>query len=154
MNINLNSCSPEETFSLGSSLGRVLNGDELILLSGNLGAGKTMFTKGIGHSLEIERREIVSPSYTLMNIYEGKFTLFHIDLYRIGEQLSGGIPEIDDNLDNGVIVVEWADYIKAFYSEEKKLIDISIQPVKNKEAERKILISTEINLPSGLLQGY
>ena len=154
MNINLNSGSPEETFSFGSSLGKVLNGDELILLSGNLGAGKTMFTKGVGHSLGIERREIVSPSYTLMNIYEGKFTLFHIDLYRIGEQLSGGIPEIDDNLDNGIIVVEWAEYIKAFYSEEKKLIDISIQPVKGEEAERKILISTEINLPSGILQGY
>jgi len=154
MNINLNSGSPEDTFFLGSSLGRVLNGDELILLSGNLGVGKTMFTKGIGHSLGIERREIVSPSYTLMNIYEGKFTLFHIDLYRIGEQLSGGIPEIDDNLDNGIIVVEWAEYIKAFYSEEKKLIDISIQPVKSEETERKILISTGINLPSGLLQEY
>ena len=144
--MNLNSGSPEETFSIGNSLGKVLNGDELIFLSGNLGAGKTMFTKGIGNSLGIERREIVSPSYTLMNVYEGKFTLFHIDLYRIGEQLKGGIPEIDDNLDNGIIVVEWAEYIKKYYSVEKNIIDISIILSKDREPGREISISTEINI--------
>ena len=146
MNINLNSGSPEETFSIGSSLGEALNGDELILLSGNLGAGKTMFAKGIGHALGIERREIVSPSYTLMNIYEGKFTLFHIDLYRIGELLKGGIPEIDDNLESGIIVVEWAEYLKKYYSGEKKLIDISIFLTEDIESEREIFVSTEINI--------
>ncbi|MEN8222918.1 MAG: tRNA (adenosine(37)-N6)-threonylcarbamoyltransferase complex ATPase subunit type 1 TsaE [Acidobacteriota bacterium] len=153
MNINLNSGSPEETFSIGNAIGEVLRGDELILLSGNLGAGKTMLTKGIGHSLGIERREIVSPSYTLMNIYEGKFTLFHIDLYRIGEQLIGGIPEIDDNLDNGIIVVEWAEYIKKYYSGEKNLIDISILLAKDEEPGRKISISTDINIHPDVLSG-
>ncbi len=146
MNINLNSGSPEETFFIGKSLGKVLKGNELIFLSGNLGAGKTLFTKGIGHSLGIQRREIVSPSYTLMNIYEGKFTLFHIDLYRIGEQLDGGIPEIDDNIDNGIIVVEWAEYIKKYYSEENNLIDISIYLTEERESGRAISISTEINI--------
>ena len=154
MNMNLNSGSPEETFSFGCSLGKVLNGDELIFLSGNLGTGKTMFTKGIGHSLGIDRREIVSPSYTLMNIYEGKFPLFHIDLYRIGEGLNGGIPEIDDNLDNGIIVVEWADYIREYYSAEKNIIDITISLNKDKETGRKISIITKINIPPETFSGY
>lgn len=153
MTIHLNSVSPEETFAIGSSLGKLLSGDELIFLSGSLGAGKTMFTKGIGHSLGIDRREIVSPSYTLMNIYDGKFRLYHIDLYRIGEQLVGGIPEIEDNLDNGVIVVEWAEYIKNYYSGEKKLIDISIALTEGQDPERKISIRTEINIPPDSLSG-
>ena len=154
MNMNLNSGSPEETFSHGCSLGKVLHGDELIFLSGNLGAGKTMFTKGIGHSLGINRREIVSPSYTLMNIYEGRFSLFHIDLYRIGEGLNGGIPEIDDNIDNGIIVVEWAEYIKKHYSAEKKIVDITISLNEDKESGRSISIITNINIPPEIFSGY
>jgi len=154
MNLNLNSGSPEDTFSLGSALGSILKGDELIFLSGNLGAGKTMFTKGIGNALEIDEREIVSPSYTLMNIYEGKFKLFHIDLYRIGEHVSGGIPEIDDNLDNGIIVVEWAGYIRRFYSTEKKLVDILIGITDGESRNREISISTEIHIPRAIFPGY
>ncbi len=147
MNIDLNSLSPEETFGFGESLGKVLNGNELILLSGNLGAGKTMFTKGVGNALGIDRREIVSPSYTLMNIYEGKFKLFHIDLYRIGEQINGGIPEIDDNLDSGIIVVEWGEFAKKYYSAERNLIDISISYTGGGSPERSITLFTGINLP-------
>ena len=147
MNIDLNSLSPEETFGFGESLGKVLNGNELILLSGNLGAGKTMFTKGVGNALGIDRREIVSPSYTLMNIYEGKFKLFHIDLYRIGEQINGGIPEIDDNLDSGIIVVEWGEFAKKYYSAERNLINISISYTDGGSPERSISLFTGINLP-------
>ncbi len=154
MNINLNSGSPEKTFSYGCSLGKVLHGDELIFLSGNLGAGKTMFTKGIGYSLGIGRREIVSPSYTLMNIYEGRFSLFHIDLYRIGEGVNGGIPEIDDNLDNGIIVVEWAEYIKEYYSAEENIVDITISLSEEKEEGRNISIITKINIPPETFSGY
>lgn len=153
MNIDLNSFSPEETFYFGESLGKALNGNELILLSGNLGVGKTMFTKGVGHALGIDHREIVSPSYTLMNIYKGKFKLFHIDLYRIGEQINGGIPEIDDNLDSGVIVVEWGKFAKKYYSAEKNFIDISISNTKGESTERKISLFTKIDLPPDAFKG-
>jgi len=150
MNLDLNSCSPEETFLYGESLGKILEGRELIFLSGNLGAGKTMFTKGIGSGLGIERREIVSPSYTLMNIYEGKHKLFHIDLYRIGDHLTGGIPEIDDNLDTGVIVVEWAEFIDKYYAEEKNLIYISIFYQGDGTPGRKLSVYSELNIPPGI----
>ena len=153
MNIDLISFSPEETFGFGESLGKLLKGNELILLSGNLGAGKTMFTKGIGHALGIDRREIVSPSYTLMNIYEGKFKLFHIDLYRIGEQINGGIPEIDDNLDTGIIVVEWGEFTGEYYSAEKNLIDLSISYTEGETSGRKISFFTELNIPPDAFPG-
>ena len=151
MNIDLNSGSSEETFGFAASLRRELEGRELILISGNLGAGKTVFTKGIGSALGINRREIVSPSYTLMNIYEAKFKLFHIDLYRIGENILGGIPEIDDNLDRGIIVVEWGEFVKKFYSTEKNLINVSISYKAGDIPGRNISLSTEKDiLPSSL----
>lgn len=151
MNIDLNSGSSEETFGFGESLGRELEGRELILISGNLGAGKTVFTKGIGSALGIDRREIVSPSYTLMNIYEAKFKLFHIDLYRIGENILGGIPEIDDNLDRGIIVVEWGGFVKKFYSTEKNLINVSISYKAGDIPGRNISLSTEKDILPGSL---
>jgi len=153
MNIDLISFSPEETFGFGESLGRLLKGNELILLSGNLGAGKTIFTKGIGHALGIDRREIVSPSYTLMNIYDGKFKLFHIDLYRIGEQINGGVPEIDDNLDTGIIVVEWGEFTREYYSSERNLIDLSISYMDGEIPGRKISLFTGINFPPDAFPG-
>lgn len=153
MNIDLISFSPEQTFGFGESLGKLLKGNELILLSGNLGAGKTMFTKGIGHALGINRREIVSPSYTLMNIYEGKFKLFHIDLYRIGEHINRCIPEIDDNLDSGIIVIEWGEFTGEYYSAEKNLIDISISYTDGETQGRTISLFTGIDIPPEAFPG-
>ncbi len=146
MDLILSSQSPEDTFGIGKTLGEQLKGNELIFLFGNLGAGKTILSKGIGHALGIDRREIVSPSYTLMNIYDGKFKLYHIDLYRIGENISGGVPEIDDNLDTGIIIVEWADYIKDFYLNEVNLIEIKITHSESDYNKRSISISTEKEL--------
>ncbi len=147
MNIDLYSNSYNETFLLGESLGKLLKGNELILLSGNLGAGKTVFSKGIGHALGIESREIVSPSYTLMNIYNGTYKFFHIDLYKIGEYITGGIPEIDDNLDTGIIVVEWGKFITNHYSNEKNLINVNISCLKTNTLGRKISVSTIMDIP-------
>ncbi len=144
MILDLNSSSPKDTFGLGESLGRILKGKELILLNGELGVGKTIFAKGVGNSIGINRKEIVSPSYTLMNVYEGKFKLFHIDLYRIGEFVNRGIPEIDDNLDRGIIIVEWAGFVKEYYSTEKNLIDVSISTINGEASGRKISFSTEM----------
>jgi len=149
MNLNLYSGSPEETFFFGKSLANVLTGSELIFLRGNLGAGKTIFTKGMGYGLGIDTREIVSPSYTLMNIYEGRCKLFHIDLYRIGEQINRGIPEIDDNLDAGIIAVEWADYIKEYYQGEKNLIDIFISFKGGNDPGRILSIVSGLTISPG-----
>src|ERR1043165_7711832 len=79
------SSSPEETFNYGYQLGSRLSGGEILLLSGPLGAGKTILVKGICAALGIDEEEVTSPSFTLVNPYSGRLQLYHIDLYRLDE---------------------------------------------------------------------
>lgn len=130
--------SPEQTRALGEDFGRTLRGNEILLLSGDLGAGKTLFTKGVARALGIEPREIVSPTFTLMNQFRGAHALFHYDLYRLGESIDGPLPEVDDCIDEGVIVIEWAQYLDDSYSRMPRAVDIQINVVS--EDEREIII--------------
>lgn len=117
--------SPEETFKLGEKIGESLNGGEMILLKGTLGAGKTLLTKGIVNSLEFDIDEVTSPSFTLVNLYKAeKFEVYHIDLWRIDEKSDAvfavGLNEILEN-ENAVIIIEWAERLKNFTFPEKTL---------------------------------
>jgi len=106
------SSSPEETFNYGHQLGARLEGGEILLLSGPLGAGKTMFVKGICAALGIAEDEVTSPSFTLVNPYEGRLRLYHIDLYRLDEGASAAhAVDLDELLsdERAVIVIEWAE---------------------------------------------
>lgn len=136
------STSPDLTFTLGEKIGQQLKGSEILLLSGELGAGKTLLTKGIAKAIGIEHREVVSPSFTLMNQFQGKYTLFHVDLYRLGEKTGGNLPEIDDYIDEGVIVIEWAQYLDSSYFRLKQSIDIRFYLIA--EDNRQIQIETSL----------
>lgn len=106
------SLSADETFKLGQRLGSQLVGGEIILLDGPLGAGKTVFVKGIASALSIDTNDVTSPSFTLVNRHdEGRLTLYHIDLYRLGDGASAAhAVDLDELLtdDKAVFVVEWA----------------------------------------------
>ncbi|HBA89184.1 MAG TPA: tRNA (adenosine(37)-N6)-threonylcarbamoyltransferase complex ATPase subunit type 1 TsaE [Geobacter sp.] len=101
----------QETVELGSRLGAVLAPGDFIALVGELGAGKTQFAKGIALGLDVDPgTPVTSPTYTILNIYEGRLPLYHFDLYR----LNG--PEDVENLGfdeyfsgDGVCVMEWAE---------------------------------------------
>ena len=154
----VNSHSPSDTFVLGREIGSRLKGDEIILLSGELGAGKTLMAKGIASSLGIDPDEIVSPTFTLMNQYDfvlktkgkpegapGK--LIHFDCYRLGldaDHLSGGLvlPEIDEWIDNAIILVEWAQYLHPSYFSHPKSLAVRIEI----HSHRKRLIRMETPL--------
>jgi tRNA threonylcarbamoyladenosine biosynthesis protein TsaE len=107
----VSTCSPEETRLLGNCLGLAIRHPLVVLLSGDLGAGKTCFTQGIARGLEIPEEEpIVSPTYTLMNPYRGRLDLYHFDLYRLAESEDLDELGFEEYLPgNGVAVVEWAD---------------------------------------------
>jgi tRNA threonylcarbamoyladenosine biosynthesis protein TsaE len=78
--------SEEETFQLAQELAKDFKGDEVVLLYGELGAGKTVFAKGIASGLGLaDHHHVCSPSFTLVNIYQAKFPIYHVDLYRLGK---------------------------------------------------------------------
>jgi tRNA threonylcarbamoyladenosine biosynthesis protein TsaE len=103
--------SADETEALGAALGRQLLGGEVIGLSGDLGAGKTCFVRGVASGLGVPSEyPVASPTFTLLNEYPGRLTLFHADLYRlnrIDDLVEIGL--IDHYGGNGVCIVEWFD---------------------------------------------
>ena len=101
--------SEKDTFDLGSKISSKLKGGELILLDGDLGCGKTVFTKGLAKGLLIAE-EITSPTYVFLRSYRGeKFTLYHFDFYRIDKPCDLGRIDVEDLIEDkkGIFVVEW-----------------------------------------------
>jgi tRNA threonylcarbamoyladenosine biosynthesis protein TsaE len=104
--------SEEETFRLARDMARRFKGKEVVLLSGELGAGKTIFAKGIAAGLGMKDcAPVCSPSFTIMNIYEARHPIYHFDLYRL--EKSADILDLgwEDYLERGVVVVEWGERI-------------------------------------------
>lgn len=108
---NLCSRSAEQTHQLGNQLGRLLPAGSLILLQGDLGAGKTCLATGVARGVGVDSATpITSPTYTLLNSYQGQLPLYHFDLYRLadGEELDElGFDEYFNG--DGVALVEWPE---------------------------------------------
>src|SRR6266496_1079443 len=106
------SAGADETFNLGQQVGEHLSGGEIILLSGSLGAGKTVFVKGVAAALGIDPSEVTSPSFTLVNPHSGRLLLYHIDLYRLDEgPMAAQAIDLDELLmdEQAVVIIEWAE---------------------------------------------
>lgn len=108
------SSSPDETVEIGSMIAGVLAPGDVIALVGQLGAGKTQLTKGLATGLGVpDARLVNSPTFVLINEYEGRFPVHHIDAYRLtsaGEFEALGFEELTEG---GVVIVEWADRVAA-----------------------------------------
>ncbi|MDD6004953.1 MAG: tRNA (adenosine(37)-N6)-threonylcarbamoyltransferase complex ATPase subunit type 1 TsaE [Firmicutes bacterium] len=101
--------SMNETIDFGYKIGKILPASSVLALRGDLAAGKTTFTKGIGKALNV-KGVVNSPTFNILKIYEGDKTLYHIDAYRLMDNpYDLGFEEYID--DGGVMVVEWFDYI-------------------------------------------
>ena len=120
----------EETYALAKRIADTLQGGEVILLNGDLGAGKTTFTKGLAKALGIED-EVTSPTFTILNVYEdGRLKLNHLDMYRVDsadELAELGIEDCFD--DESVTVIEW----NKFERFDGKVIEIDITPTGENE---------------------
>jgi tRNA threonylcarbamoyladenosine biosynthesis protein TsaE len=107
--VALRSHSPEETRRLGALLGRLLQPGDVVLLHGDLGAGKTAFTQGIGEGLGVPDT-INSPTFTILKEYAGRMPLYHFDFYRIEDAEELYALGFEDYFaDEGASVVEWAE---------------------------------------------
>ncbi|HWO01571.1 MAG TPA: tRNA (adenosine(37)-N6)-threonylcarbamoyltransferase complex ATPase subunit type 1 TsaE [Blastocatellia bacterium] len=131
-----NTHSAAETFDLGSRVAEQLSGRAVLLLKGDLGAGKTVFAKGIAAGLGIDSSEVTSPSFTLINVHDGRLRLYHVDLYRLesATRLDLGLDEILED-ENGVVVVEWAERL-GFVPEGAVEVELSYVS----DSERRIVI--------------
>lgn len=111
MNKQFETQSPEETFSLGEKIGGHLTAGDIVCLFGDLGSGKTTLTQGIARGLGVPKEAYVrSPTFTLVNQYEGKLPVFHIDLYRIASLQDLENLGLEETLGSGgVAIVEWAE---------------------------------------------
>lgn len=134
--------SPEDTFDLGEKLGESLQGGEIVLLSGGLGAGKTLFTKGILNALRYDIDEVTSPSFTLVNLYRTeKRDVYHIDFWRLDhiEDVAGavGLGEILEDA-SAVVIAEWSERLKEI-NFPNKIIRVAIEG--DGDAARRIELS-------------
>ena len=104
--------SEQETLAIGRRIGKRLSGGEILLLSGALGAGKTVLVKGIASALGLDAEDVTSPSFTLVNPHQGRLLLYHIDLYRLEEGAAAAhAVDLDELLtdENAVVIIEWAE---------------------------------------------
>lgn len=104
--------SEQGTFALARKLGKNFKGDEVVFFIGELGAGKTIFAKGIAAGLGLKDiHQVCSPSFTLLNIYLAKVPIYHLDLYRLSGEAEIRDLGFEDYIGEGVVLIEWADKI-------------------------------------------
>lgn len=115
----------DQTERLGKSLGKTLVKGDFIALTGDLGAGKTAFTKGIAKGLGIED-DVTSPTFTIINEYTGPVPLAHMDVYRLNNLQELENIGFDDYLDGYVVVMEWADKVKELLPDDVLWIDFKV----------------------------
>ena len=109
----------EQTHALGEKIGRAAQKNMVFLLDGDLGAGKTTLTQGIAKGLDI-RRNVTSPTFTILKIYQGRMPLYHIDAYRLeGTVQDLGFEELME--DEGLTVIEWSEYVSWLIPEKPHL---------------------------------
>lgn len=114
--------SEEETLLLAQNLAKLLKPGDVITLNGDLGSGKTTFTKGLAVGLGIEQM-ITSPTFTIIKEYDGELPLYHMDAYRL-EHSEEDIGFAEYFYGDGISVVEWSQFIEDFLPEERLNIEI------------------------------
>jgi tRNA threonylcarbamoyladenosine biosynthesis protein TsaE len=106
--------SPEKTFDFGKKLGKKLQAGTVIALTGELGCGKTVFTRGICDGLEVTLKQVSSPTFVLVNEYRGRIPVFHMDMYQLSTEADAvelGIIDYLVRARSGVMVIEWAEKV-------------------------------------------
>ena len=131
--------SPEETIQIARKLARNLKKGDCVALIGDLGSGKTVFTKGIAEGLGVkDPRYVNSPTFVIIKEYKGRVPLYHFDLYRLDKSTALDEESYEEYLyDDGVTVIEWAEKIGKLLP--KKHIEVKLRVAG--ESRRKIEVS-------------
>ncbi len=125
--------SEEETIAFAEGLAKELDAGYLVLLSGELGAGKTRFAKGIAKGLEV-KEAVTSPTFTIVNEYEGRIPVYHIDLYRL-ESFPLEDISLEEMLEEGVVMVEWWEKDKDLFLSIKPRVEVYLKVLSESKRE-------------------
>lgn len=134
--------SPSETRAVAAEFAKTLSPGSVVCMYGDLGAGKTAFAQGMAEGLGIDE-PVTSPTFTIINEYEGTLPLYHFDVYRVGD--SAGMVEtgFDEYIDgDGICVIEWAELIEDILPDDRINVTISRLPERGDDA-REIIIASE-----------
>lgn len=137
--MNIISQNEQETRNIAKQIGEKLRPGDVILFTGEMGAGKTAFTKGLAEYFGTDE-EVSSPTFALVHEYPGKVPIFHFDLYRIFGYDDLYAVGFFDYLDRGgIIVVEWSENVPELENELESVIKIDIRKIS--DSEREIFVS-------------
>ncbi|HRZ86231.1 MAG TPA: tRNA (adenosine(37)-N6)-threonylcarbamoyltransferase complex ATPase subunit type 1 TsaE [bacterium] len=129
--------SEKETFKKAQEFGRTLERGDVVALNGELGSGKSVFTRGLLHSLGVRHKYLASPTFTLINMYRGDVPVYHFDVYRFEDPRElDGLGYEEFFFGEGVTIVEWADKVAAYLP--RKHIRVSLKVLS--ETGRLIVI--------------
>jgi len=127
MNLEIVSSSPDETMALGRRFAPLLTAGDIVLLSGRLGSGKTLFVSGVAEGLGIRER-VTSPTFVISRIYtDGFLPLVHADVYRLGSVAEFHDLELPDDGVDGAVLVEWGDVIAGSMPSDRLTIDFALE---------------------------
>jgi tRNA threonylcarbamoyladenosine biosynthesis protein TsaE len=144
--------SPTATSTLGKLIGRYITTNAIIALVGELGCGKTLLTRAICAGLDVPRRQVNSPTFVLVNEYRGRLPVFHLDLYRIGNEAEGvelGIADYLRRAASGVMIIEWAEKILPLLPADLLKVEFQILSTR----QRRIILSSTGKIFGNLFKG-
>ena len=136
--------SPEDTKNLAASLAELAHPGDLLLLVGDLGAGKTTFTQGFAAALGVSE-PVTSPTFTLAREYHGRLLLHHLDVFRldqISEVLDLGLPELLDS--DGVILIEWGDVIRQALPNDYLEVALTFVDGQDTSPDERVVLLTPV----------
>lgn len=135
LKLTIHSGSARETKTWGRRLASLLEGGELIGFSGELGAGKTCFIKGLARGLNLREEDVLSPTFTMVQEHSGRLSLYHIDLYRLDEATVDDLGLREYLFSSGVAAVEWFDRLREAPELECLAIDIAYEGANRRRIE-------------------
>ena len=143
--------SPAATQSLGKKIGERLAAGSIIALTGELGCGKTLLTRGICEGLGVPLRQVSSPTFVLVNEYKGRLPVYHMDLYRLGDINDGFEIVIMDyfaRAESGIMLIEWAEKMRSVLPKDILRVEYEILGAK----KRKIKFTSTSDKFNGLFK--
>jgi tRNA threonylcarbamoyladenosine biosynthesis protein TsaE len=131
-----NSADESATAALGAALAEVLPEGTTVALSGTLGAGKTRLVQAIAEAVGVDRRNVTSPTFVLIQEYHGRRSVYHIDAYRIRDEDEFDSLGVDEYFESGgLVLIEWADRVERCLPPERIEIHIEVTGPESRQFE-------------------